>query len=191
MLNYCVFDDNIPIDEDNFAVGIMRKPNGKNSEHAFLVVEGRDFANNAILRRYDLLIDKNSPAKRSLIRIQPEIICSGEEAETRFEDEMMNNEEVYKRAWSITKQQAELLHEDIRKEQTTPPIYQVSGDKSLIAKSSSREGQSCFSWAREKLHNLKDDRIQLPEKYTDFIGAKTSLYIPGNKKEPATVCSIF
>jgi len=191
MLNYCVFDDNIPIDEDNFAVGIIRKPNGKNSEHAFLVVEGRDSANNAILRRYDLLVDKNSPEGRSLIRIQPEIICSVEETKKRFENEIVNNEEVYKRAWSLPKQQAELILEDIRKEQTTPPIYQVSGDKLLIAKSSSREGQSCFSWARQKLHNLKNDSIKLPEKYTDFVGAKTSLDIPGNRKEAATGCSIF
>ena len=182
MLSYCVFDDNIPIDDDNFAVGIMRKPEGKNSEHAFLVVEGRDPSGNTIFRRYDLFIDQNSTEGKALIRIQPDLVCPVGEAKERFANDILNNEEVYNLAWSIDKQQAESLHEDILKDRDNPPVYQVSGDKSLIAKSSSKEGQSCFSWARHKLHNLKDERVRMSEKYSDFIGAKTSLYLTGVKK---------
>jgi hypothetical protein len=42
---------------------------------------------------------------------------------------------------------------------------------------------NCFTWAREKLHNLKDPNIQLSEKSTDFFGAKTSFYLPDPAKE--------
>ena len=105
-------------------------------------------------------------------------------------ENILNGEEVYSISWSITKQQATALHNDILKDKENPPTYQISGDTSLVAKSLSWEGHSCFSWACEKLHNLKDERIIIPKKYTDFIAAKTSLYIKA-KNHDSEKCSLM
>jgi len=187
MSQYSVFDDNIPVDQDNFAVAILRKPDGKNPEHAFIMVEGRDKDGSGFLWRYDLFIDSGNKENRALInRIEKKFQL--DQAQSVFKKEILKDEEVYGLAWSITYEQAVELNEDILNDQKNPPIYQVSGDKSLIAKSSSNEGHSCFSWAREKLHNLKDERIKLPPKYSDFIASKTSFHIRGGKEGG---CRIF
>ncbi len=176
---YSTLDPNIPVDQLNFVVSILRKPNSENPEHAFLMVEAISSFDKLVFRRYDLFIDKDSADRRALIYMKPEVVVDVKDAKTALLEDILRGEEVYSISWSITKQQATALHNDILKDKANPPKYQVSGDASLVAKSSSVEGHSCFTWAREKLHNLEDERIRLPEKYTDFIGAKTSLYIKG------------
>ncbi len=187
---YSTLDENIPIDHDNFVVSILRKPNSENSEHAFLIVEAISSFNTMILRRYDLFIDKESAEGKALIYIKPEVIVDAKDAKTALLEDILRGQEVYSISWSITKQQATALHNDILKDKQNPPTYQVSGNTSLVAKSISIEGHSCFTWAREKLHNLEDVRIRLPEKYTDFIAAKTSLYIKG-KNHVSGKCSLM
>jgi len=192
MSQYSVFDENIPVDQDNFAVAIMRKPEGTNPEHAFLMVEGRDKQGIGFLRRYDLLLDSESNENKALIYIKPEKKFHPQEAQHVFHNDFLKNEEVYSIAWSITCEQAFELNEDILIDMKSPPNYQVSGDQSIIAKSFSKEGHSCFSWAREKLHNLNDERIRLPGKYSDFIASKTSLHIKGGEQTKKNGgCTIF
>ena len=55
---YSTLDQNILIDQDNAVVSILRKPDGKNSEHAFLIVEAISSFGKSVLRRYDLFVDK-------------------------------------------------------------------------------------------------------------------------------------
>ncbi len=176
---YSVLDPNILIDQHNSVVSILRKPDGADAEHAFLIVETLNSFGGMVLRRYDLFFDKESAEGKSLIYIKPEVIIDLEDARVALLEDILRGEEVYSISWSITKQQVIGLHNDILRDKANPPRYQISGSTSLIAKSSSAEGHSCFTWAREKLHNLADDRIRLPEKYTDFIAAKTSFYIKG------------
>ena len=46
--------------------------------------------------------------------------------------------------------------------------------------SSSADGHSCFTWAKEKLRNLKDDRLIIKEDTLDrWIGHATSRRLPG------------
>jgi len=191
MPSYSVIDNNIPVDQDNWVVSIMRKPEGENPEHAFLMVEGQNNFNKTILKRYDLFMDKDSSDKKALIYIRPETVVDTADAKTALLEDLLKGEEVYAVLWSITKAQAKSLHDDILKDKANPPKYQVSGDKSLVAKSSGNEGHSCFTWAREKLHNLNDDRIQLPEKYTDFIATQTSRYIKGNPEPTSKGCRMM
>ena len=193
MPSYSVIDNNIPIDHKNWVIAIMRKPQGDNPEHAFLMVEGETSFGKVILKRYDLFVDENSLSNKvkALIYIKPEVVTEQADARTALLDDLLKGEEVYSISWSITRSQAELLHQDILQDKSNPPDYQVSGDKSLVAKSSSNEGHSCFTWAREKLHNLNDPRVQLPEKYTDFIAAKTSRYIKGNPEPSSLKCQIM
>lgn len=176
---YSVLDANIVIDQENSVVSILRKPNSEQPEHAFLIVEALSSFNQMVFRRYDLFINKESSEGRALIYIKPEVVVDLQDARMTLLENILKREEVYSISWSIIKQQANALHTDILRDKANPPKYQVSGDSSLIAKSSSAEGHSCFTWAREKLHNLEDERIRLPEKYSDFIAAKTSLYIKG------------
>lgn len=176
---YSTLDPNILIDQHNSVVSILRKPNSENAEHAFLVVEVLSSFDKMVLRRYDLFIDKENAEGKALIYIKPEVILDLQDARITLLEDILKGEEVYSISWSITKQQVIALHNDILRDKANPPKYQISGDASLIAKSTSVEGHSCFTWAREKLHNLADERIRLPEKYTDFIAAKTSFYIKG------------
>lgn len=185
MSKFSVFDHSIMVDAENWVVAILRKPEAENPEHAFLMVEGRNEQNKAVLRRYDLFIDQKKPGHEGLVYIKPDIIVQPTETKEAVK-QILNEDMVHGICWSITRQQAESLHQDILEDSKKPIQYQLSGDRSLLAKSNSMEGHSCFTWAREKLHNLKDERIHLDEKYSDFIAAIPSRYLKGESSEENT-----
>lgn len=62
-----------------------------------------------------------------------------------------NFEGCYGASWIITPEEADSLHAQVEKDQVNPPGYQISGESSLFAKSSSQSGHNCFTWARAKI----------------------------------------
>ena len=73
------------------------------------------------------------------------------------------------RSWSITREQANLLIQDINKDKDKEIKYQVFGNNNIYNKSrSAGDFHNCFTWAREKIHNIRDERITLPEQWTSL-----------------------
>jgi|GEM_PF-2580360 len=173
---YSSAESKLPVTYEHWAISVMRKPYGKNPDHAFLVIEGINQFGRGLLLRFDLVDNEEKPGYALIVdktfqNIDPK------EMKTVFCKDLMKQEKVYCKSWSITHTQALSLIQDIQQDKIKMIKYYVSGDKSIFVKSTSNDGHSCFTWAREKLHNLNDERIQLPEKWTDFIAAKTSFYI--------------
>ena len=180
-------DNKIPITVNNWAVSIMRKPTSGNPEHAFLIVEGITNNHRGLIRRYDLVIDDERPKFVEII--DKEIRVKLKDLKNTFYKDFLKQSVFFCKTWSLSLNQAELLHKDIIADQSNDIMYFVSGDKSIMGSFSGIKGHSCFTWAREKLHNLNDKRIQLPEKFSDKIGAKTSFYItdPNKKKDSCII----
>jgi len=177
---YSTADSKIPITYDNWVVSLLRKPTGKNPDHAFLVIEGVNQMGKGLLVRYDLVDNEKEQGYALIVsKFLPEI--EPNEMKFAFCKELMKQEEVYCKAWSISRQKSLLLFQDIEQDRTKKIKYFISGKNSIFVKSMSIDGHSCFTWAREKLYNLDDERIKkgIPEKWTEFIAAKTSFYIRG------------
>lgn len=185
MRNYSVINDGIVVDEDSWVISLLRKPKGTNPEHAFLILEGCNTGGaRTILRRYDFVADRQREGKAVIITRNFSVPVA--DARGTVLGVLLRDEEVYARTWGITRDQAQQLHQDALRDQGTPPDYQVSGNKSIVAKSFDAEGHSCFTWAREKLLNLHDDRMNdIKPKIGDFIAAQTSRYIKG-ETEPTS-----
>lgn len=170
-----VIDKKLSIKKDQWVVSILRKPNGSNPEHAFLIVEGANSFNQGIIRRYDLFVDRDNK-KKSFINIKESEWLKSDEREEQL-NLFLGGENVYARSWQICEEEAKTLHKNVIGDSTNPPDYQLSGNRSLVAKSSLHEGHSCFTWAREKLLELNNPKIDIEIKIKDFIAAQTSLYI--------------
>jgi len=175
---YSTAEPKIPVTYDNWVVSILRKPTGKNPDHAFLVIEGINQLGKGLLIKYEL-VDNNKKPGYCLIVSKYLHDISPKEMKMAFCRDLMKQEEVLCKAWSISRQKALLLIDDAERDKTQDMKYFVSGKNSIFVKSMSTEGHSCFTWAREKLYNLDDDRIKrdIPEKFSEFIAAKTSFYI--------------
>lgn len=179
------------INKDSWVVSLVRKPEGENPEHAFLIVEGANSFGRGIIKRYDLFMDKdNSP--KAVIVIKESGLLKEAERQNYF-NSMLKEEDIVAKTWKITDGQAEQLDTAATNDKKNPPDYQMSGNKSLIAKSHSAEGHSCFTWAREKLLNLNDPNITIEPKLQDFIAAQTSKYLPVTKNEEkkSTKCCVM
>jgi hypothetical protein len=177
-MSYSVFDSNMPVSKEEFVVSILRKPHSSEPEQAFLMVEGINVYGKYIIRRYDFTRDAIDTSKAKII-VKPEVISEVNEAESMVVDNILRGEEVFSISWSITKLQAQDLHNDILKDEQSPPIYREKVDLLIPSPSSSLEGESAFSWARKKLHNLQDERISLKEQYADFVNASASHHLKG------------
>ncbi|MEM7361681.1 MAG: hypothetical protein AAF335_01570 [Bacteroidota bacterium] len=178
IFKFSTADSRISISHYIWAVSIMRKPNTYNPDHAFLMVEGITNDGYGIIRRYDL-VKKGESGFSKIIKKEQASIGIGE-MKNMFSLFFLKQDTFYCKTWNIRKEQATSLDQDIVSDTHKEIRYCVSGDKSLLAASMNSSGHSCFTWAREKLHNLEDERIELPEKVTDFLGAKTSFYIGSN-----------
>ncbi len=193
MTVYSVAEPRIPITYDNWVISIMRKPNGKNPDHAFLVIEGINQFGKGLLIRYDLVDNKSKPGL-ALIVDKPLYNIEPTQLKVTFCRELMKQETFYHQSWSIPYAQAQALIADVNRDKEKVIEYCVSGSESIFAKSTHTNAHSCFTWAREKLHNLENEKIQLPGNWMDLLVAKTSFYINGSDKEPRkerSSCSVM
>ncbi|MEM7361680.1 MAG: hypothetical protein AAF335_01565 [Bacteroidota bacterium] len=172
---YSTANNRITISNNIWAISIMRKPNTYNPDHAFLMVEGITNDGYGIIRRYDLVKKGESGFSKIIKKEKKNINIS--EMESIFCKEFLKRNTFCCKTWSIRKRQAASLDQDVVLDINKDIRYCRLGNRSLVAASTNSTGHSCFTWAREKLHNLEDRRIELPEKITDYFGAKTSFYI--------------
>lgn len=185
-VQYSVIDNNIPVSNAQWVVGIARKPRGKNPEHALLLVEGRNSFGQAILRRYDLF---DSDSKPGIATISTKNLNVDSDNAASILDTLLAGDDIYVQSWGITDTQADNLHLDVLQDSKRTFNYQVSGDKSIFAKSTSHEGHSCFSWAREKLLNLNDPRmVSIQADMGDFVVAQTSRHIKSSPQPVSGNC---
>ena len=86
-------------------------------------------------------------------------------------------------SWNIAPDLAKQLISEIEEEKLAIEEgrktirYLIQGNKNISDKSSSRNGHSCFTWAREKINNLGDENTRVEELYTDWVVALPSFYI--------------
>ncbi len=159
----------LKVTRDEWVVSIVRKPQGENSEHVFLLVEGINSHGQAVLRRYDLF--QNSDEKnKGLVKIRNETVeiknANKQMCENRI---FLNNDDVCGKSWQIESDKAEALHQSVLLSEKNPPDYCALGDKSVLGSSSKSRidpGQSCYTWAQNQ---LKGQGISLPTDYNDVF----------------------
>jgi hypothetical protein len=178
------------ISPDGWVVSLLRKPEGRNPEHGFIMVEGMNSTGQIVLRRYDFVIDE-SKERQGQVVIKEETV-ERKAATAVFQKVFLRNDSVHAMCWDITPAEAKQLHDSVLESRTHPPQYFISGDRAvsgMSAYSTRNPGHNCFTWAREQLRGVTD-RIQIPDKMGDFIAARTSVYVTG-EKEPGTSCKIL
>lgn len=170
-------DNNLRVTYNSWVVSLLRRKNAANPRHAYLVVEGINQFNLGVLYRYDLFEDQQDKQKAfinidSKMNIALTDMDEAVELAVRLSPE---NDKLYYLSWQVTRDQAEQLHHNILVDKQSDIEYVILGDKSISA---SRTGHSCFTWAREKLHQLNDSSIQVKENILDYIVANPQLYLP-------------
>lgn len=192
----------LAIDEDNWCISIIRKQprndGSGNPEHAFLILEGiHKDSNKVTLWRYDLVVDEDRKGYAKVI-INVKAGLEQSEGQIVFQNKLLSGDNYYAMTWSLAKEKGEKLDKailaDQAKEGTEEQIrYSLVGNQSAMTSSntgSSRRGHNCFTWARMKLIDLNDTRIQIPTKWTDYIASRTSRHIKPLEKESTTKCTL-
>ncbi len=132
----------LPIDEDTWAVSILRKPKGSYSEHTFIVVEGENQFGKIIFCRYDLVIDEDSPDNKYKIIIKPSGDCQEgyayDDASLAREgliNTLLRKQDIVGFTWSIAKSKAKLLANNIAQSAKDQGSYSLFGLDAVIPKS--------------------------------------------------------
>jgi hypothetical protein len=181
---HITIEEEFPVSYEDWIVSILRHPRSDNPDHALLVLVGLNAYGKGIVIKLHLVNDRNNPG-RGLILIDLYTDILKKDIETFIKTTLLKQSTFECKSWSISLEQALSLYADAKADREKEIHYRVLGNKSIFVKSThSMLIHNCFTWAREKLHKLNDPTIQLPEKYIDFIGAKTSFYI-SKKAVPA------
>ncbi len=184
-------------------LSLVAKAQGKNPEHAFIIVEGFVDHEKFFYRRYDFVV---KDVNKSALKKGPGLVIPKEDIKTYSdydEDQrtryfwtfIMKDSELeegcHGASWIISLAEAQMLDDDVLVDVKNPPEYNIIGENGIIASSSS-SGHNCFSWARTKIKSLThnqniqhDDRLQ--PKLTAFID-RTTFYLkpPGDIPEPVS-----
>ncbi len=181
-----IVDPEITLDYNNWTVSIMRMLNGKNPDHAFLIIEGLNQFGKGLLFRYDLIDDREKPSYALIIGKTLQNITP-EEMKTVFYKHFLDQQKVYYKCWSLTRSRALNLINDIRQDQSKTIKYCIVDKESVSSKSTNEKSHSCYTWVKEKLHNLNtaedNNMINLPEKWADSSIAITKSYIPATANQ--------
>jgi len=182
---YSTVTCSIPLTKEKWVVSILRHPSSGNPDHAVLVLEGVNQFGKAVIYKYHFVEDDHQAGKGLVIDKRMVVGI----ADRKFElAKMLKYGDFVALSWGIQKDQAKRLCEEIKMDKIRPPQYHISGRESFLVRSRSQTAHNCFTWAREKLHNLNDERINLPIKAVDFIGGKISLHLPSNNDRSTWDC---
>lgn len=174
----------------NWAVSLLRRKNAANPRHTFILVEGIEQDGTGILRRYDLVInEKHHNLADILIKRYDNIELNQMDEFTEALVRLDNNDDkLYFISWSITCGLAITLDQNIQADTTKKISYHQLGKDAF---SGSAEGHNCFTWAREKLNSLQDRDICVSEKWSDYIVAHPSLYLPAEPTSGNIKCAVM
>jgi hypothetical protein len=92
--------------------------------------------------------------------------------------------------WSIPEFAARKLLKNLKQQKRNPPKYNALGNTTLAAGSAfitkNSTGHNCFTFAKMMLHDLNDERIQVPgDKIDEWIVSAATRYLvdsPGRSK---------
>lgn len=179
---YSIVRPNLLVNQRNWVVSIICKPQSLHPDHAYLVMQGLNQFGKGFFLRYHLVSDEYNPGYAKIIEASFYNI-ELEQLRTTFLKQVIKHAIFREVSWSINEGQAQVLLQDINQDKEKSIEYLVSGSESIVAKCKSTDVHNCFTWAREKLHNLRDERIQLPEIFTDLFVAKTRFHLTGPDQE--------
>lgn len=159
------------IKKEEWVISLVRKADSL-SQHAFLVLEAIEQGKATIYfmdfigRNWTTSLpnsDIGSVRYKSYSEPQdkPLIFC----CESKMMD-LKQGSSISSRSWYINSDDALLLLQSIQAERGKEFPFNILGKQSILtassATSSSKEsGHNCFTWAREKLHSVKDDSIKV------------------------------
>ena len=193
-----ILDEYTKIAKNNWVVALGRKMQGKtlNTEHAFLLVEGIQENGAVFIAKYELtvskqgvsvlLINERTGTPTEVQKIFKDILWS-KTPENIAAELQYNSDGWYKKSWAVTAKQASTLIANIKEDEFKTIPYSISGIESVSGSSnsgSSKSGHNCFTWARQKLRDLKEPRIneELESGWMDKLVAVTSRHV-GPKEE--------
>jgi len=202
---YCLASQNMRVSKDCWVVSLMRKKEGKNPEHAFLMIEGRTIFELGVLHKIELFIDQTKQTKK-LPKLgvtsgfgKVEIRSNGDIplkklAEIFYSVNFLKGASFSSRSWQITTFEKDRLlewaQEEHAREGTAEQVkYFIGGDRSILASLNigvSRKGHNCFTWAAELLEKLDKLKPNEPQRFKiidDYkLFARTSDYLRDPKE---------
>ena len=183
------------ITEECWTVSLVRLPDRSNSEHAFIVLEGKTdrkskiwFADFVAAHWFDAIKPGTEEGKVRMESYESEAVAgrTGDRLLFKCQKRMMDvraRDRLLFSTWLIAQSVAENLIQMIEAQQEKPPKYHILGDNSVLAGSSARSssnptGHNCFTFAKMMLRDLNDPYIELPEDgLGTWIGSATSRYL--------------
>ena len=185
------------ITEECWTVSLVRLPDRSNSEHAFIVLEGKTgrkskiwFADFVAAHWFDAVKPGTEEGRVRLESYESVTVAdldrTGDRLLFKCQKRMMNvraSDRLLFSTWLIAKSAAENLIQMIEAQQEKPPKYHILGDNSVLAGSSARSssnptGHNCFTFAKMVLRDLNDPYIELPDDGLEtWIGSATSRYL--------------
>lgn len=184
------------ITDECWTVSLLRLPDRSNSEHAFIVVEGKTgrkskiwFADFVAVGWFGAVTPGTKEGKVRMESYESVALTTDRTSDRllfKCQMRMMDvraSDRLLFSTWLIAKTTAENLIQMIEAKQEKPPKYHIMGNESLSAESSAllssnTTGHNCFTFAKMMLHDLNDPFIQLPEHGLDtWIGSATSRYL--------------
>lgn len=174
------------ITDECWTVSLVRLPDRSNSEHAFIVVEGKTgrkskiwFADFVAVGWFGVVKPGTKEGKVRMDSYESVAVTTDRTSDRllfKCQKRMMDvraSDRLLFSTWLIAKTTAENLIQMIEAKQEKPPKYHILGNESL-----SSTGHNCFTFAKMMLHDLNDPFIQLPERRLDnWIGSATSRYL--------------
>lgn len=183
------------ITDECWAVSLVRLPDRSNSEHAFIVLEGKTgkmskiwFADFVAVHWFDAVKPGTEDGKVRMESHESEAVTDRTSGRLLFkcQKRMMDvraSDRLLFSTWLIAKSAAENLIRMIVAQQEKPPKYHMLGDNSVLARSSASSssnpnGHNCFTFAKMMLRDLNDPFVELPEDGLEtWIGSATSRYL--------------
>ena len=166
------------ITDEYWVVSLVRIPDSRHSEHAFLVVEGKSgnksmiwFADFVANDASDLLLQGMRDGK---VRVDYHESNEGPDSSSqllfqgrRTMMKIHSTDRLLHSTWQIPKFTAETLIKKIEAQEANPPKYNILGNSMLAAgsatSSSNDTGHNCFTFVRMMLLDLNDDCINIPQ----------------------------
>lgn len=193
---YSEIDTGRLITDAHWVLSLARKPDSSHSEHAFLILEGRE-GNTAHIWFIDFVgrpILPNVPVSSlgdGKIRFKPYEGSLGDKLLFKCPDLMMDvhrGSQILSTSWNVPQSAARQLLESIKAQQSDPPKFNLLGQSSLLAgstasSSSTSRGHNCFTWARAQLNSLDLNYIVIGdmESRKDYVFARTSRVLPDKR----------
>lgn len=183
-------DETQRVTPHSWVVSLLRRKNAANPKHTYLLVEGMQQDGTGVLRRYDLVINQTRQGLADIVikRYNNILLSDMDEATEVLVRMDENDDKLYAKSWSIGHGLAEILDQNVQADTAKQIFYNQLGEDSF---SGSANGHSCLTWAREKLNSLQDGDISIPKKWSDYIVAHPSLYLPAESTSANTRCRVM